>query len=226
MATDISSLLDSSVLLRLVFSIVLSGLIGWERELHGRPAGIRTHMMVCLGTTMLILSSESYHVSSGAVLFDSDRMAAGIITGIGFLGAGAILREGNLVRGLTTAGCIWFVAGLGIVVGQKSYSLAIWATVIALTMLILLRYVESRLSVVRFQDMVVRVTSQDYKVIREKCAELFREKDITVTASKFTIDNGRGDVEVRLTMRLKSGKVGEDLIFEVSRLPGVLEVRF
>lgn len=226
MLSGIDWFLDSSVLLRLVFSVVLGGLIGWERELHGRPAGIRTHMIVCLGATMLILSSEMSHVHSGDALFDLDRMAAGIIMGIGFLGAGAIMRDGNLVRGLTTAGCIWFVAGLGIVIGQRSYSLAIWATIIALSMLVFLKYVESRLSATRYQDLVVRVASQDYKVIREKCAELFREKEIAVTASKFTFDNGRGDVEVRLSLQLKRGKLDEDLIFEVSRLPGVLEARF
>lgn len=218
--------LEPSVWLRLFLSVVLSGIIGWERELHGRPAGIRTHMMVCLGATMLILSSEYFHLHSSGAQFDSDRMAAGIITGIGFLGAGAIMREGNLVRGLTTAGCIWFVAGLGIVVGEKYYALAVWITLVALVMLIFLRYVESRLAVVHFQDLIVRVSIHDYDALKSGCVELFRRNGIKVEAKKFLVDNIKNEVEVRFTMRLQRGKVQEGLIFDVSRLPGVHEVRF
>lgn len=218
--------LEPSVWLRLFLSVVLSGIIGWERELHGRPAGIRTHMMVCLGATMLILSSEYFHLHSSGAQFDSDRMAAGIITGIGFLGAGAIMREGNLVRGLTTAGCIWFVAGLGIVVGEKYYALAVWITLVALVMLVFLRYVESRLAVVHFQDLIVRVSIHDYDALKAGCIELFRRSGIKVEARKFLVDNLKNEVEVRFTMRLQRGKVQEGLIFDVSRLPGVHEVRF
>jgi putative Mg2+ transporter-C (MgtC) family protein len=224
--SEMTFFLEPSVWLRLFLSVFLSGIIGWERELHGRPAGIRTHMMVCLGATMLILSSEYFHVHSNGSQFDSDRMAAGIITGIGFLGAGAIMREGNLVRGLTTAGCIWFVAGLGIVVGEKFYALAVWITLIALVMLVFLRYVESQLSVLHFQDMVVRVLLKDYESMKAKCMELFGRNGIKIEARKFLVDNNKNEVEVRFTMRLQRGKLQEEIIFDVSRLPGVQEVRF
>lgn len=224
--SEINWFLDSSVLMRLFLSIALSGAIGLERELHGRPAGIRTHVMVCLGATVLILSSEFFHSQVAGAQFDSDRMAAGIITGIGFLGAGAIMREGNLVRGLTTAGCIWFVAGLGIVVGEKFYGLAVWVTIASLVLLTFLRYVESKLSVIHYQDLIVRAVTGDYENIKKECKAIFEKDGIKIAAKKINVDNNRKEVEVRFTMRLKRDKVREDLIFEISHLPGVLEVRF
>ena len=94
---ELNWLIDSSVLFRLVLAVLLGGVVGMEREMHGRPAGFRTHIVVCLGATMLIVGSEYYqgHVDPGTV-FDPNRMAAGIITGIGFLGAGAIMRDDDL----------------------------------------------------------------------------------------------------------------------------------
>jgi len=134
---ELNWLIDSSVLFRLVLAVLLGGVVGMEREMHGRPAGFRTHIVVCLGATMLMVGSEYYrgYVDLETV-FDPNRMAAGIITGIGFLGAGAIMREENMVRGLTTAGCIWFVAGLGIVIGKGLFPLALWGTLLVFIMLV------------------------------------------------------------------------------------------
>ena len=100
----------------LLLAILLGGAIGLERESRGRPAGLRTHILVCLGATIIMIAStrmgELTQALSPAsrIQVDPGRIAAGIVTGIGFLGAGAIIRIGDLVRGLTTAGCIWFVA--------------------------------------------------------------------------------------------------------------------
>jgi putative Mg2+ transporter-C (MgtC) family protein len=111
-------------MLRLALAILLGGAIGLERESRGRPAGLRTHILVCLGATIIMIASTQMAILSQAlpqasrIQVDPGRIAAGIVTGIGFLGAGAIIRIGDLVRGLTTAGCIWFVAALGITIGQ------------------------------------------------------------------------------------------------------------
>src|SRR5512143_587908 len=111
---------EADAVLRLLLAILLGGAIGLERESRGRPAGLRTHILVCLGATIIMIAStrmgELTQVlsSTSRVQVDPGRIAAGIVTGIGFLGAGAIIRIGDLVRGLTTAGCIWFVAALGI----------------------------------------------------------------------------------------------------------------
>ena len=101
------------MVLRLVVSLVLGSLIGMERETHGRPAGLRTHTLVCVGSTLFTMCS---YVIAGPHN-DPGRVAAQIVTGVGFLGAGTIIHQGSVVRGLTTAASIWAVAAIGLAVG-------------------------------------------------------------------------------------------------------------
>ncbi len=125
------------VALRLLIALLLSGLVGWQREIAQRPAGLRTHMLVCLGATLLTLVSVSI---PGA---DPMRLAAGIVTGIGFIGAGTIIRSTPTeVRGLTTAASIWMIAGVGIAIGVGFYWGAVLATAFAYIVLVLLKRVE------------------------------------------------------------------------------------
>ena len=104
----------TNALFKLLLAILLGGAIGLEREFRGRPAGLRTNILVCLGATMIMIGSTSMAEFSQMlspnfrVSVDPGRIAAGVVTGIGFLGAGAIIRFEDLVRGLTTAGCIWY----------------------------------------------------------------------------------------------------------------------
>jgi len=107
------------MVLRLVISLVLGGLIGMERETHGRPAGLRTHTLVCVGSTLFTICS---YVIAGPHN-DPGRVAAQIVTGVGFLGAGTIIHQGSVVRGLTTAASIWAVAAIGLAVGIGTPSL-------------------------------------------------------------------------------------------------------
>lgn len=101
----------TSMLWRLCLSALLGAIVGLQRELNGRPAGLRTHTLVCLGSALITLVSESFPG-------DEARISAQIVSGIGFLGAGTIIREGHTVRGLTTAASLWAVAGLGIACGR------------------------------------------------------------------------------------------------------------
>lgn len=101
------------MVIRLVLALVLGSLIGMERETHGRPAGLRTHVLVCMGSTLFTLCSYVIAVPHN----DPGRIAAQIVTGIGFLGAGTIIHQGSIVRGLTTAASIWVVAAIGLAVG-------------------------------------------------------------------------------------------------------------
>src|SRR5436190_8412037 len=133
-------------LLRLALAAALGGVIGIERELREREAGFRTHMLVALGSALFtIVSAYGFHafLSSGASVIRADptRIAAQIVTGIGFLGAGAIIRQGLSVRGLTTAATLWVVAAIGLAVGAGYYSGALITTAIVLLALWPLRIV-------------------------------------------------------------------------------------
>ena len=136
-------LTDKDIILRLIISVVLSGLIGFERQLHKRNAGLRTHILVSLGSCLIMLTSlYVFDIYKGTVPLDPARIAAGVITGIGFLGAGTIIRDREGVRGLTTAASLWVVAALGLAVGVGFYSASIVTTVLALIVLYFLRYAE------------------------------------------------------------------------------------
>ena len=126
------------VIVRLVAAAVLGGLIGLERDIHGRPAGLRTHLLVSLGAALFMIMSL---VVAGDRA-DPGRIAAQIVTGIGFLGAGAIIKSGFSVKGLTTAACLWVCASLGMCVGAGFYHFAISAFVISLISLIALNRLE------------------------------------------------------------------------------------
>lgn len=127
---------DISILARLVLALILGGLIGLERETGGKPAGMRTHALVCLGSALfMIISISSPDFFPGTRTVDPGRIAAGVVTGVGFLGAGTILRAGGSVRGLTTAASIWAVAAIGLAVGVRYYMTAAVATALALVIL-------------------------------------------------------------------------------------------
>jgi len=121
---------------QILLSLLLGGVIGFEREARNKPAGLRTHMMVAAGTTAFTLASiYGFSMVSGQITRDPARVAAQIVSGIGFLGAGTIFRSGSSIRGLTTASTIWLVASIGMLVGVGMYWLAIFTTVISTVVL-------------------------------------------------------------------------------------------
>src|SRR5262249_5306752 len=136
--------------LRILGALLIGGLIGLERSFHGRPAGCRRHALVCVASALLMLVTVYQNqwmpqVAHDAIRTDPTRMAQGIMTGIGFLGAGVIFKEGLTVRGLTTAASIWITAAIGILIGIGFYFPAILGAVITLAVLAIFRFIESKL---------------------------------------------------------------------------------
>ena len=120
---------EEELFLRLVLSCILGGIIGYERQSRRKSAGLRTNVLVCLGACLImVLSQALYENVEGRTNADPARLAAQVVSGIGFLGAGAIMKEGLSVTGLTTAACLWVVAGVGLAVGSGFYSGALMTT--------------------------------------------------------------------------------------------------
>ena len=117
--------LDFQMILSLGLAVVLGGLIGLERELHRKPAGLRTNILICLGATVFTLIGFDLNANYGA---DIAKLLAGVITGVGFIGAGVLIQDRGGVHGLTTAATIWLVTGVGIMCGLERYLLAIGIT--------------------------------------------------------------------------------------------------
>lgn len=134
-------LTDTQVVWRLFLAAALGGVIGFEREKHNkRMAGFRTHILVSIGSALIMLVSiHLFEIYAGKAPVDPARIAAGVVTGIGFLGAGTIIRSGESVRGLTTAASLWTVSGIGLAIGCGFYIAGLATAIIAFAALYFLK---------------------------------------------------------------------------------------
>ncbi len=188
---------DLDVLLRLFVSVLLGGLVGLERQAHGRAAGLRTHILVSLGSTLAMVVTQSFGPN-----VDPGRAVAGILTGIGFLGAGVIVKSNEIVRGLTTAACIWFVAALGVLVGQGLYLIASVSTVLVLIVLTLLSWFSHKVPTVSYHTVVVRAKTLEASALDGQCRAFFESEGFRIIAVSSRI--GRDPVQTELTFRLRT----------------------
>jgi len=173
---------DADILMRIIFSIVLGSVIGLERELTNKSAGLRTQIMVCLGACLFTILSI-YGFSTAVTLYplgDPSRVAAQIITGIGFIGAGTVLRQGLTVTGLTTASTLWIVAAIGMACGCGKLSIAVVSTVFAVAILVLIRIFELKIMPNNLKHLrKVKISFickyDEYDEIYKKLVEMFPE---------------------------------------------------
>jgi len=203
------------VLLRLFVAAALGGAIGLERELRERQAGLRTHLVVSVGSALFTLVS-AYGFSDFGARVDPTRIAAQIVTGIGFLGAGAIIRQGLSVRGLTTAASLWLVAAIGMAAGAGYYSGAVITTLLALLALWPLRIIAFRvIEPLRPEESRIVVelpTGQAVRPLLDRVGEVHQ----------LEIDDSRD----RRLVTMELDKVDDRLVAELSELPFVLAVRW
>lgn len=132
----------NDLLIKLFLAVILGGILGWEREIYHKPAGFRTHILVCLGSCLFTLVSIYFASAFGMSATDASRIAAGIVVGVGFLGAGAIMKEGHTVMGLTTAANIWVVSAIGMAIGCGFYLGGILTTGIVAVVVFALKKLE------------------------------------------------------------------------------------
>ncbi|TBL70857.1 MgtC/SapB family protein [Paenibacillus thalictri] len=174
------------LLVRMVLAVVLGGIVGMEREWHNHAAGFRTHILVCLGSATIMLLSIygfSEFVNETNVRVDPARLAAQVISGIGFLGAGAILRNGSVISGLTTAASVWVVAAIGLCVGAGFLYAAFCATLLVLVSLLVLNKWEKYLMRNR-RNHELTINAVDQPGVLGKIASTFGELDIQIVNVK------------------------------------------
>ncbi|MBU1036562.1 MgtC/SapB family protein [Patescibacteria group bacterium] len=139
-------MLEFDLIIRLILAVVFGGVVGWERQAERKPAGLRTHMLVSLGSALFTIISFAILEKFNQSVVDPTRIAAGIVTGVGFLGAGAILQSKGEIKGLTTAASIWIVAAIGMTCGFGSFLLAGVASIITVIILYLMDSLEDRIA--------------------------------------------------------------------------------
>jgi putative Mg2+ transporter-C (MgtC) family protein len=218
------------LVLRLVVAAVLAGLIGIEREVRDQPAGFRTHILVSLGACLFALvSAYSFEAlvepgNPGLVRYDPTRIAAQIVTGIGFLGAGAIIRYGMSVRGLTTAASLWVVAAIGMAVGFGAYLLAGAATAIALLALFLLRPVRTLLVRGLKRGHEEFLIEADIGFPLEDLMHVLTVEGLRVDHLRVEDEEGSGIRQIRVVLALPPERSAEAVVGVLGRTTGVRHV--
>ena len=204
---------------RLLAALSAGALIGYERSYNGRPAGFRTHALVCMSSSLLMLVTvyEATWVRSapGDIRLDPTRMAQGIMTGIGFLGAGAIIKEGLTVRGLTTAASIWITAAIGVLAGIGFYFPLVVSVILTLGVLSVFRWVESAMPTQAYFQFDVRL-ARDGGLDEDSLRELLADHGFSIANFSHRYDGEGGIKRHGMVMRTKDRKA-------VSRLADTLE---
>lgn len=183
----------TTAIIRLSLALVAGSLIGLERTAHGRPAGIRTHALVCIASAVLMLVSvfqwELFHFAPiNTIRIDPTRMAQGIMTGIGFLGAGVILKEDLTIRGLTTAASIWLTSAIGVVIGMGLYFAAFMSLLFALLVLIMFRQIEHYIPTQQYGQLVVSFSRLNH-LSEEELRQLIAEHEIRCFDISYCLEN-------------------------------------
>jgi putative Mg2+ transporter-C (MgtC) family protein len=214
---------------RLIAALAIGALIGIERTYQGRPAGFRTHALVCLASSVLMLvtvyETQWFPATGGSrAQIDPTRMSQGIMTGIGFLGAGAILKEGLTIRGLTTAASIWITAAIGILVGIGFYVPAGLAAALTLGTLSAFRWIESRMPVLLYYDFTLR-SAESQSITEDQLRELVAEHGISIFRLSWRFRRGEGVAEFRMTIRTDSERRVQELNTRLKARTEVLEFR-
>ena len=219
-STDLYSINDSSIIVRLILAVLLGGIIGFERGRAGRPAGLRTHILVCLGSTLAIMTNQYIFEKYG--IGDPTRMAAQVISGIGFLGAGTIIVTGrHQVKGLTTAAGLWATACMGLAIGIGFYKAAIATCfLISFATVVLHRLDNSMLSKSKVMDIYIEFNKQvPMTLILEEMKKNHVHID-SLEMVKPTIDTNVTAAAI-MTLRLKKRRVKLDVIAKINAIEGV-----
>jgi len=208
--------MDPAIPIRLLLAAVLGGLIGIEREIRDKPAGLRTNILICVGSALYMsLSTQIAQLLGG----DPTRIAAQIISGIGFLGAGAVLHSHGFVLGLTTAATIWVVAGVGMALGSGMYLVAVFATAMSLVTLYFLSFIEDKIQGRRSYSYALVVTD-----LNQALASINKVlQDSSVAAASFNFKKKAGYYRVWFNLLIPR-ETNIKIIQRLSEVPEIIQV--
>jgi putative Mg2+ transporter-C (MgtC) family protein len=219
---------DFEIIFRLFLASFLGGLVGLEREVHGREAGIRTYLLVSLGSALIMIVSEylvfeyQNKFSSDIFRVDPGRIAAQAITGIGFLGAGVIIRYKNSIRGLTTAASMWVVCAVGLAIGSGYYLFGSVVSGIAILSLTALKGIEKKLRKDWYKEMII--ISEDVEGQIDRVQEVIDKYNIKVTNFNIKRDLQKKEMTLNFRLRLRAVQPDRNILKEVFDVPGIKRI--
>lgn len=220
----------SELLLRLLLGVLYGGGVGLERQINGRPAGFRTHILICVASVLLMELSEYYqylsYMNPEYVRLDPGRIAAGAITGIGFIGAGVIIKMGANVLGLTTAASLWMVSAIGFSVGAGFYMPALAAFGVTVFSLFILRLVERITPGIVFKSLTIKAAAG---VDEEAIKEVLKRFHTSLYRNDYEVDNSEQAITLYYTISIRRRPMKEKtpmkrMAEEVAAIEGVRKV--
>ena len=218
------------ILVKLLLAALAGALVGWEREKRGRPAGLRTNLLVSVGACTVMIISETFSLKYGGrdalsvLRVDPARTAAQIVTGIGFLGAGVILKEGANVRGLTTAASIWVVAGLGMAFGMGFFSLGAISTIIVLMGLLMLKQIDRM--IVKDRYLYLTVTGRRRDSLYDEVLQAVGAQGLMISEVGSQLDLEKDELAIRMVLKQRHDQVGRDLMKAIERFDGIRKIHY
>lgn len=212
---------DLEMIFRLVLAAILGGLVGYEREVHGRTAGLRTHILVCVGSALIMLTSmHMFEIYRGRATPDPARIAAQVVSGIGFLGAGTILRFKASVRGLTTAASLWTVAGIGLAVGSGLYIPAVVTAILVLATLFFLTRIE-RLMIRKDWYKIMEIETKSGALQLENIRSILSEYEVEIKDFEVRKTTLPDDLILKLSLKLLTNEYDNEIVSKIRELNGV-----
>jgi putative Mg2+ transporter-C (MgtC) family protein len=213
---------ETNILLRVLVAAVLGALVGWQREIHHQPAGLRTHIILVVGATLCMTLSINIaqQFRTTALNGDPGRIAAQIVSGIGFLGAGAIIREGFTVKGLTTATSLWTMAVVGMTVGIGYYLTSGAVTLLILLVLTVLNSFEKRY-IHPHLEIAVTLKAEDRKGMLEDIKKVLMEKDRRIISLAIRRNLEDRNLAIEADIDTTQGDPTDSLLDDLSNIKGV-----
>lgn len=205
--------------LKLIIAAILGGIIGIERQISGQTAGFRTQLLVCLGSCLFTIASVKVYETYG-ISADPGRIAAQIVVGIGFLGAGAILRHGASIRGLTTAATLWMVSAIGMAVGFSEYILAGFAALLVFINLAVLKNIEDILPKNHYSILIVKTKGSE----ELKMEKFINGYNIKVLDTKIKFMKEQNIIEQEISLRYKNYDQLKHFLENIKNIPNLLEL--
>ncbi len=213
------------MVMRLVLSVVLGGIIGFERQQRGKTAGLRTHILVCLGSCLVaVLSLNLYYNVQGMTNADPARLAAQVVSGIGFLGAGAIMKEGPTIKGLTTAASLWVVASVGIATGAGALVGAVATTVLVVLALEVLPKIDKLYTSrsPRVRDLLIKALDKPGLIGR--IGSCLGGLGVGILQIQIEDAEEPGKIYIPVTVKLSDNNELDEVIRELCEIEGVLDI--
>ena len=215
------------IVIRLLLGAAIGGIVGFEREVHGRAAGFRTQLIVCVASVLIMIVSENYYYHIRALdptlRIDPARISAGALIGIGFLGAGVIIKSGFAIRGLTTAASIWIVSAIGLAIGGGLYFEGAFTAVITVTALVALRKVERNIKMWRYKNISISTPLNEYR--ENEITDTLKEHGFHIHSINYDRNRAKGEITYNLTVSSRDKNAIKQLFLKLSSMDFINTLR-